>query len=98
MQAENLIPASEFCLHHYIEISFIYSLEDYGLIVTKQMEGTCFIDAAQLAELEKLVRLHYDLHINLEGIDAIRHLLQQLETMEGEIVNLKNRLRFYEKE
>lgn len=98
MQPENLIPATEFCLYHNIEISFIYSLQDYGLIETQEWKGVCFIDTEQLGELEKLVRLHHDLNINLEGIDAIRHLLQQLKKMEDELVVLRNKLRFYEKE
>jgi hypothetical protein len=36
MQEENLIPANEFCLHHNIEVSFIDSLKEYGLV-----EFTC---------------------------------------------------------
>lgn len=98
MLPENMIAANAFCLHHNIEVSFIHSLEEYGLIETTVIEGNCFIDPAQLAELEKLVRLHYELHINFEGIDVIKHLLGQLKSMDDEIMGLKNKLRFYEKE
>jgi hypothetical protein len=50
----------------------------------------------QLTELEKLVRLRYELDINLEGIDAIIHLLKKLQGMQDEIIILKNKLRLYE--
>ena len=45
-----------------------------------------------------MVRLHYDLEINMEGIDAITHLLKKLQTMQDEISVLKNKLRVYERQ
>jgi hypothetical protein len=42
------------------------------------------------------VRLHYDLDINLEGIEAITYLLNRVKNMQAEIIALKNRLRLYE--
>lgn len=96
MQNENLIPASEFCMHHNIEVSFISSLGEFGLIEVTKIEETAFIPQTQLQELEKFVRLYYDLDINLAGIDAVYNLLQRLKTMHDEITALKNRLRLYE--
>jgi len=98
MAGENLIPANEFCIHHNIEVSFIHSLQDYGLIEITTVEGNGFIEEDQLEEIEKMVRLHYDLNINFEGLDAIRHLLEQMNAMQHEMTTLKNRLRLYETE
>jgi hypothetical protein len=96
MQEENLISANEFCLRHNIEVSFIESLEEYGLVqITTSQEGR-FIAINQLGEVEKLMHLHYDLDINFEGIDAITHLLKKLQSMEDEMLRLKNKLRLYE--
>lgn len=96
MQKENLIPAGEFCLHHNIEVSFIYSLQEYGLIeITTNQQGT-FLSANQLNKLEKLMRLHYELDINFEGMDAIINLLKKLQATEDEMRRLKNKLRLYE--
>ena len=53
MQEENLIPASEFCLHHNIEISFLQSLQEYGLIDIVTIEQGSFVDSNCLSELEK---------------------------------------------
>ena len=96
MQKENLIPANEFCLHHNIEVSFIDSLKEYGLVEFTVIDDAPFVTIKQLTELEKLVRLHYELDINLEGIDAIIHLLKKLQGMQDEIIILKNKLRLYE--
>jgi len=96
MQTENLILVSEFCLNHNIEISFVRSLQETGLIEIATIEEKLFIDGNQLLQLEKIARLYYELDINLEGIDTIMHLLQRIGSLQDEIVFLKNRLRLYE--
>jgi hypothetical protein len=96
MKSENMISATEFCECHHIEISFIDSLKEQGLIELASIEETQYIRASQLHILEKIVRLYYDLDINIEGIDAVINLLQRMEDMQHEIALLKNRLRLYE--
>jgi hypothetical protein len=96
MNKVNLIPANEFCASHNIEISFIESLQEAGLIETTTIKETEYINENQLYELEKIVRLYYELNINLEGIDTIFHLLQRINDMQDEITLLRNRLRLYE--
>src|SRR5258708_24978164 len=96
MQTQHLISAEEFCIHHQVEYSFINSLHQFGLIEIKTIEETRFIDTEKLSELEKFVRLHYDLDINLEGIEAITFLLQKVEGLQDEINALKNKLNLYE--
>jgi hypothetical protein len=96
MKSEPLIPADQFCGSYDVEVSFIYSLEQYGLIETKTIKQTTHIPYSQLKKIEQLIRLHYDLNINLEGIDAITHLLKTIKNMQQEITALKNKLRLYE--
>jgi chaperone modulatory protein CbpM len=96
MQTEAMIPAIAFCMHHNIELSFIHSLREYGMIETVLMEEKVYFPADQLERLEKIVRLHYELDINLEGIETITHLLVRLEGMQEQIVQLTNRLSAYE--
>lgn len=96
MEIQEFIPIDIFCRQHGVEISFISSLHDFGLIeIMKIQEAEC-IPLAQLVVAEKFVRLHDELHINLEGIDVITHLLQRAKDMQDEIWGLKNRLRLYE--
>ena len=46
--------------------------------------------------MEKISRLHDELEINVEGIEAITHLLERIENLQNEIASLENRLRLYE--
>jgi chaperone modulatory protein CbpM len=98
MQTEYLISVDEFCVNHNIEISFISSLEQTGLIEITTIKETGFINAGQLQQLEKFIRLYYELEINLEGIETITHLLRRMNSMNDEIIMLRNRLRLYESE
>ena len=41
--------------------------------------------------------MHYDLKINLEGIDAIYHLLNKIETLQQNLTATQNKLRLFEK-
>jgi hypothetical protein len=93
-----LIAVDEFCANHEIEISFIRSLQQTGLIEVITIKETVFIDVDQLQKLEKFIRLYYELDINLAGIETISHLLQRIVVMQDEIVALRNRLSLYETE
>jgi hypothetical protein len=96
MQKGYLIAVDEFCANWGIEISFISSLQKAGLIEITTIQETGFIDARQLQDLERIVQFYYDLEINLEGIETITHLLQRINSLQEEIIVLKNRLRLYE--
>jgi hypothetical protein len=96
MQTENLIAVNEFCVNHNIEISFISSLQQTGLIEITNIEETEFINAGQLQQLEKFICFYYELDINLEGIETIHHLLGRISSMQDEIMALRNRLGLYE--
>ncbi len=98
MQKEELIPASDFCSSHNLELSFIYSLQQYDLVQVTTIEEVSYIPAGELPQAERIVRLYSELGINIEGIDAIRHLLQRLEDMENEVSALRSKLSIYEEE
>jgi chaperone modulatory protein CbpM len=93
---ENLIAITEFCNQHQIEISFISALQEYGLIQITTIEQLAYIPVNDLRRLEKMITLHYELEINIEGIETIAHLLDRMDLMQQEILLLKNRLRAYE--
>ena len=97
MQTEDMIVLEEFCSHHHVEISFIRSLEEYGLIDTIIVNETACVPGDELLKLEQIIRLHQELNINPEGIEAINILLKRIENMQNEIIELKNKLEFYQK-
>ena len=96
MQTDDLIQVNEFCMHHQIEISFVQSLQLSGLIEITQTEETLCVRRDQLPELEKMVRLYYEMDINLEGIETISYLLNRMNQMQKQITHLNNRLQAYE--
>jgi chaperone modulatory protein CbpM len=98
MQAENLIPVNEFCINHNVEISFISSLQQTGLIEISTINESSFIDTFQLRQLERIVHFYFELDINLQGIETITHLLDKIQSLQYEIVRLKNKLGLYEDE
>ncbi|MGF7231538.1 chaperone modulator CbpM [Arachidicoccus sp.] len=92
----HLIPLQHICTHYNAEISFIHSLHEFGLVEIISGEATMFIPEEQVKEIERMIHLHYDLNINIEGIDAIAHLLEKMENLNNEMISLKNRLSRYE--
>ena len=63
--ANNLIPAAEFCTWHHIEYTFIDSLQNAGLITIEVIDKKIFVFENELTKLEKMIRLHHDLEINI---------------------------------
>jgi hypothetical protein len=96
MQTHNLISVTEFCSGHQIDAAFIGTLHQYGFIEITSIEQTNFLIIDDLPRLEKIIRLHHQLEINLEGIDAIIYLLEKINSMENEMLRLRNKLRLYE--
>ena len=96
MSSEELIPAREFCTYHHVELSFIHSLHDSGLIGITIQDGIAFLPTDELPAVEKFVRWHYELSINSEGIEALSHVLGRMERLLQENRSLRNRLRRYE--
>ncbi len=96
MERPDMIVLDEFCSSHHVEISFVLSLEEHGLIETIIVDETPCVSGNDLSKLEKIMRLHQELNINTEGIDAISILLKRIENMQNEIIELRNKLNFYE--
>jgi hypothetical protein len=92
MDSTRYIPINELCERYEIEVSFIRELGDFGLVrIIKESDGEC-IDHDTLADVERMIRLHYDLDINMAGIEAIHHLLERVRIMQRELTDLKNKL------
>lgn len=96
METKNLIPIERFCSFYNIETKFIDSLESFGLVEVIIVDENPYFPEDQLATIERMYRLHYDLDINLEGIDAINFLLKRIEDLQQELIKVKNRLSLYE--
>ena len=96
MDNENYILVSHYCERTHIPNTFIESLNEYGLIRCQQVETEVYILDEEIPEIERFDRLHNDLGINIEGLDALNHMLIKLRNMENEMNTLRKRLRLYE--
>jgi hypothetical protein len=93
---EELIIIEEYIRHSHIEPQFIALLEENDLIHTQEIEHKHYLHPDELSNLESYARMHYDLSINIEGIDAIHHLLERIQFLQAEMQELRNRLQLWE--
>ncbi|MVM33351.1 hypothetical protein GO755_25145 [Spirosoma sp. HMF4905] len=96
MQTTHLISVRDFCVHHHVEITFVETLADNGLIETTIVEQTTYVQPEQVGRLEKFVRLHQDLAIHADDLDVVSDLLDRMEYLQQQLAQLQNRLVFYE--
>jgi hypothetical protein len=89
MEKITTISVEQCCIHYSIEHSFIQDLDEHGLIKLKRSGKKAFIKFEQLADLEKYIRLHHELDINMAGLQAINHLLQRMQLLQNEIKKLQ---------
>ena len=94
----DLIRAEEFCRGHQLEVAYLYSLQEFGLIEVVSTDSQVFIRRDELPRLEKIVVFHRELQVNLEGIDVIMNLLERVTRMQDEVTQLRNRLKRYEEQ
>ncbi len=93
METSNLILIEQFCSNCDVEFSFITSLNDHGIIEIIVLEDKHYISPEQLKSIERAIRFHDELNINMEGIDAIFNLLKQIDDLQQELTSTKNKLK-----
>ncbi len=96
MSPETYIPIQKLCTYYKVETSFFQGLNDYGLIEITTIEKLPCVHQNYIKNLDSIVRLHQDLHINFEGIDTVMNLLEKIQELQDELVSAKNRLRIFE--
>ncbi|MGB8704481.1 MAG: chaperone modulator CbpM [Gillisia sp.] len=96
MNLEDLIPTEEICTRYKVEYTFIRSLSESGLLETVIIEKKDYVPSDRISDFERFRRLHYELDINLEGLEAINHLLDQVKKLQKKNRQLSNRLNLYE--
>ena len=72
----------EECVKVYkIDMEFFDELVDAGLIETFSDEKSVYLTYDKLSHFEKLVYWHYDLEINIPGLEVIMDLMVKLEEL-----------------
>lgn len=98
METKDLILIEHFCMHNEIEFSFIESLQKFGLIEIITQDDDKYFATEHLNDIEKMTRLHFELDINMEGIDAVSQLLKKIHLLQSELISAHNKLRIYEED
>ena len=96
MSRENFIPLHKLCELYKVEMSFFSNLNEIGLIQITAIQESQYIHKDKINDVEKMIRMHHDLDINIEGIDIAFNLLQKIDELENELISIKNRLKIYE--
>jgi hypothetical protein len=65
---------------------------EFELLQIDDSKEEALLSTDELPILEKMVRLHKELDINPEGVQAVYHLLQQVEGLQEEVAALKRKL------
>ncbi|MDY7395442.1 chaperone modulator CbpM [Aureibaculum sp. 2210JD6-5] len=96
MDTDNYITIEQFCSYYNVPTSFFDRLNEYELVEIIEVETTPCVFKEHISDIEKLMRLHFDLNINMEGLDVVNKLLKRVENLQQEITTLNNRLSLYE--
>lgn len=96
MSTENFIPIHTLCQHYKLEISFFDDLNKNGLIEIQLVNNIQYVHKESIYEIEKMVRMHKELDVNVEGIDIVLNLLQKIDALQTELLTVRNRLLLYE--
>jgi chaperone modulatory protein CbpM len=94
---EKIFTLQEICERGGVRVEFIVELVEYGVIAPLD-NGTAnqwAFDAPALARLNRALRLHRDLEINLPGLaisldllDEVQRLRQQVDLLDGQLKQL----------
>lgn len=96
MNQKKLILVSELCQHYEMEISFFEQVEEYGLVHVERISDEKYIHRKYLNKMEKILRLHRELEVNLEGIDVIFNLMRRIQVLEKELKEKQTQLGLFE--
>ena len=89
MKSNQFIIIEDFCQYYSIEVSFVKKLSEQGMVELIHQDTSYFVHHDDIGQLEKYMHFYYDLGINLEGLEAISHLLEKIENLQSKIRQTK---------
>jgi len=92
MDSETYIAIEHLCSHYQLEPVFFESIQEFGLIEYQVVNQQKVISVELVKDLETIMHLHCELEINLQGVEAILHLLQKVNHLQSELETAKIRL------
>ena len=96
MEAQEYISINQLCNTYEVEVTFFNELNEVGLIEIITIEEQQCLHHNNIGELEKIIRMHHDLDVNVQGIDVVFNLLKKVDALQEKLIETENRLRIYE--
>lgn len=75
-----------------IELTFFDELEEYGLVTTQTENNIKYLLYEELPQFEKFTNWHYDLEVNMPGLEVINNLLHKINALQDENRRLMQRV------
>jgi hypothetical protein len=95
---KQLLKINDICELYDVEFDFIDKIIENELIPTVENDSELFIEENELPVLEKIINLHYDLGVNIEGIEVILNLLEKIDELNEEITRLNRIVKYFDQE
>lgn len=96
MKKESYILIQHFCETTSVDPKFIQKLFEFELLQHIELDDSPALLKEELPTLERMVRLHYDLNINLEGLQVIAHMREKMIRLQEELQALERKLKRFE--
>ena len=96
MNLDQVVSIESLCNHSAIEPTYFNHLTEYGLIEMITNDDIQYIHLEQVSEVEKIIRIYHELHVNMEGVDIVFDLLRKIVELQDELSRTHNRLCLYE--
>ena len=75
-----------------IEITFFDDLVSYGLLNIETENDVKYLLYEDLSDFEKFTNWHYDLDVNLPGLEVINNMLTKMKELQNRNRELMNKL------
>lgn len=96
MKEESYILIQHYCETTSVDPEFIEQLFEYGLIQHLEHGDAPAVHQEELPIIERMARLHYDLEVNLEGLQVIAHMRKKMIQMQKQMIDLERKLKRFE--
>lgn len=90
----NRISCEDYLKMHPVEAGFLESLEEAGLLFLETEDNVKYIFHDDLPRVQRLSHWHYELDVNVAGLEVIEDLLQKMQFLRTENQRLLQELSF----
>lgn len=86
---KTLFKVIDICKANNIEQTFIHNLHRNGLIEVIVEEDQEYLEEEQLFHVERYSTWHYELELDIHGLEVVHHLVNKIEKLQNEIRELR---------